>query len=273
MMDRFVTASILCGLVGGALLLGQPTSASAAGDEPGWEFGIGLGTKPDYEGSNDLELAPVGRFKVNMEGGRFIEGGGNHGSGKAVRLRANLLANPNVSLGPVLQYRPARGDVKNNFVHRMPTVDGAVEAGGFVGLGSGGWFVESTAATEVSQAAKSGITVELNGGYGGEASENLAYALGVASTWADDDYMQTYFGVNGAQAAQSGLPTFSADSGFKDVGGSLMLRWRGDDWQHWSIQTVASYFRLMGDADDSSPIVDVGSADQLFGGLMFVYSD
>jgi outer membrane scaffolding protein for murein synthesis (MipA/OmpV family) len=252
---------------------GARSSLAADGEAGSWLFGVGVGTKPDYEGSNDYKLAPVGRFKFNMEGGRFIEAGGNHGSGKAVRLRANLLADSAVTLGPVLQYRPARSDVTNNFVHRMPTVDGALEAGGFVGLESGGWFFDTTAGTEVSQAAKSGITVELSAGYRAEASENLRYAIGAASTWADDDYMQTYFGVNGAQSAQSLLPTYSADSSFKDVGGSLMLDWRGSDWEHWSIQTIASYFRLIGDADDSSPIVDVGSADQLFGGLMFVYSN
>ncbi len=115
--------------------------------------------------------------------------------------------------------------------------------------------------------------MELGLRYRGEASANLGYGFAASSTWASDDYMQTYFGVNATQSAQSGLPTFSADSGFKDVGGTLMLDWRGDGWQNWSLRALFAYYRLLGDADESSPIVDVGSENQLFGGLMFVYSE
>jgi len=237
----------------------------------GWQLGVGVGGRPDYEGSNDYELLPIGTARVDWRSGRFVQVGGIQGSGTAARISANVLGGGNWRFGPLLQYRVKRGDVDNSMVHRMPTVSAATEAGAFFGYGFDHFLVEAATAADVS-GNNTGITVEMTAKYRDEISKNLSYILGVGSTWASDDYMQTYFGVNAVQSAASGLSQYKADASFKDVGVNLNLAWRGDGWKNWSIVTVASYNRLIGDADSSSPITHVGSENQFFGGLMFVYS-
>jgi outer membrane protein len=250
-----------------------PPPGAPAAEEGHWKLGVGAGIRPDYEGSNDYEPWPVGMFRYTWPSDRFVELGGAHGSGKAARLRANLIPGGTFLLGPVLQLRPSRGDVDNNFVHRMPNVDMAGEAGGFIGMAYEQFNLTATAATDVTGAAKSGTTLELATGFAQRVTDLISLGAGVSSTWASDDYMQTYFGVNAGESAQSGLPTYNPDSDFKDVGANVSLGFHPSGWENWSIVTLASYARLIGDADDSSPVVDVGSENQMFGGLMFVYEN
>jgi hypothetical protein len=86
----------------------------------------------------------------------------------------------------------------------------------------------------------------------------------VGSTWAEDDYMSSYCGIDPANAAASGLDEFNADEGFKDVnfGGALSYRFL----ERWRMAALGTYARLLGDAEDSPVVDDVGDANQFFGG-------
>ena len=75
-------------------------------------------------------------------------------------------------------------------------------------------------------------------------------SLGGHVTYANDDYMETYFGVSGADAAASGLDQYNADGGVKDVGIDLGLDWNFAS--SWSLRGLARISQLVGDADDDS---------------------
>jgi outer membrane protein len=78
-------------------------------------------------------------------------------------------------------------------------------------------------------------------------------------SFADAEYMNTYFGVTPAEAASSGRNAFEADGGLKSAGLGAKLRYEfGNDW---GIEAAGSWDRLVGDAADS-PIVATGSQDQ-----------
>jgi len=94
----------------------------------------------------------------------------------------------------------------------------------------------------------------LNHGVTGTLGLSSALPLGkklflmphVRATWADGQYMQTYFGVTPAQASASIFPRFNAGSGFKDVRAGANLIWRINN--HWFIGTDVGVTRLLGDA-------------------------
>jgi outer membrane scaffolding protein for murein synthesis (MipA/OmpV family) len=92
----------------------------------------------------------------------------------------------------------------------------------------------------------------------------------VSSTWADEDYMSSYFGIDAADAARSGLDEFSADEGFKDVtfGGGVSYRL----FDRWSVSAIATYARLIDDAADSPVVDDVGDENQFFAGALVNYT-
>ena len=93
--------------------------------------------------------------------------------------------------------------------------------------------------------------------------------FGAFGTYASDDYMDTYFSVDAANAAQSGLDQYKADGGMKDVGLDFGVNWRFA--QNWDLRGLLQVKQLVGDADDDSPVVDEGSETQLFTGVLVVF--
>ena len=94
--------------------------------------------------------------------------------------------------------------------------------------------------------------------------------LGIGTSYASDDFNSTYFGVNATDSALSGLSTFSAGGGIKDVNGLLALVMHLSP--KWHIAAGLRYIKLVSDAADS-PVVNVrGSDDQLIAGIGFAYA-
>ncbi len=114
-----------------------------------------------------------------------------------------------------------------------------------------------------------GSLVQGNVGYRWKASDALVVTPNVFLTYADDDYMDTYFGVNSGNVGSSGLPYYQADSGLKDFGARVVASY--NPWEKWGIMGILSYSTLLNDAKDS-PIVDnEGNDKQMFLGLMATY--
>ncbi len=79
--------------------------------------------------------------------------------------------------------------------------------------------------------------------------DDLALALRGGITWASDDYMQSFFGVDATQSARSGIAAFAADSGVKDVDlGSTLTYFIT---RQWFARGIAKLEFLLGDAADS----------------------
>jgi outer membrane protein len=82
---------------------------------------------------------------------------------------------------------------------------------------------------------------------------------GLRASFADNSYMDTYFGVTPAESGPSIFPAYDPGGGIKSAGvaGIASYRWTNDVTVHFQ----AGYDRLIGDAGDS-PIVAAGSTNQ-----------
>lgn len=231
--------------------------------EPGWRFsvGAGLGLAPDYEGSDDYELVPLITARAQREE-IFIAFAGT----EAI---ANVLPHPVFRLGPLLRFRPGRDDVDEGAVDRLADVDMAVELGAFAGFDLAPWQGSVEIARDVA-GAHDGLVIGAKLAYTLALLPALPVTVAAFTTWAGDNYMQTYFGIGPANAARSGLPTFDAESGFKNVGLNVEVRYPVTE--SWALLGVASYARLLGDAADSPVTDDVGSPNQVFGGVLLAYA-
>jgi outer membrane protein len=96
----------------------------------------------------------------------------------------------------------------------------------------------------------------------------LTVSVGPRVSFASEDYMETYFGVDAAQSAASGLPVFDAEGGIKGVG--VEAEWRYALTRRWALVGEAGYERLVSDAADS-PITEVGSENQFSAALGLTY--
>ena len=227
-----------------------------------FSIGGGIGVAPDYEGSEDYELVPVPTGAAMFDNGMFVKLVG-------LNLRANLIPSKTWRLGPMYNYRPSRSRVDNNRVDRMSNVSDANEIGGFGGFYYNNWFVFLEFLADTGD-AHDGWLGTARGGYNHAASKSWRLSFGLSTTYASGGYMSTYFGVDGADAARSGLRTFNADEGLKDIAFDLGIACQFTD--HIGGRFIGQYKMLINDADESSPVTNEGSQHQIFGGLLVVYT-
>jgi outer membrane protein len=68
----------------------------------------------------------------------------------------------------------------------------------------------------------------------------------LSAVWANNEYMETFFGVTPLQSSQSIFPVFIASRGVRDVSAGMSLEWRIDE--HWLTGTQFAVRRYEGDA-------------------------
>lgn len=256
-------------LVLAALSVAAPIQSVQAEDSE-WSGSIaaGIGVRPDYPGSRDLEPTPYiagelayGRYFLELQG-------------KEVALGIELT--PSLSLGPLLDIENGRDDgVKSDRVGRLPEIDDAVQAGGFARYAWGGLFgghdeltLEATYLRDVSDTYDGGVG-SLGLFYGRRLGDRWSLGGGVRLTHVDGNYARTYFGITPAAATASGLSTYDPGGGLRDIGVSAKLAYALDE--NWNIQLLGNYKQLLGDFKDSPVVKQEGRAGQFSGAVAVGY--
>jgi outer membrane protein len=225
------------------------------------DVGLGVAAAPDYEGSSDYSAVPVPFVSARFSNGMSILWIAN-------LARADLIPSRTWVAGAVLQYIQKRDAVDNNKVDKLDSVDASLMAGGFVGFQIDRFNLSLEAMQDIAD-GNDGAVVRLRGGYHIPISREWNASINAFTTWADDDYMEAYFGIDQSNSNKSGLKTFDADEGIKDVGITLPVTY--SPWEHWSILGAVAYKRLLGDAADSPVVDDEGDANQFIGGVVLIY--
>jgi MipA family protein len=88
-------------------------------------------------------------------------------------------------------------------------------------------------------------------------------------SFASADYFESYYGVNAAESANSGLSEYRPDGGIKSVGIGGAYDWKATDRITTSV--FSEYSRLLGSAADSSLVKERGSPNQFTFGVSAAY--
>ena len=236
-------------------------------------IGLGVAAVPDYRGSEDYTMGVAPLFRYTFKGTfRYV-------SLVANELSVNLLNNKAFRLGPVFNYSFGRSDdVEDEKVQDMEEIDGTVEAGVFFDYAwidpqnpRNRFLIGITALTDVGSESD-GTRGRFNVRYWHQVAKAADIFLVGGLWYVDDDWNDTYFGVNDDNVGTSGLPFYEADSGlneyFLGVGGLIYLS------KNWALAGGVRYSRLTGDAEDS-PVVDGedgrGDPNQWVAGLGVAY--
>lgn len=224
---------------------------------------LGGGMAPEYEGSEDYQAIPFGAAKVEYEG-YYVETRG-------LGLRANVSPTSRVEFGPTVNYRGGRDDdVENDAVADMREIDGAVEFGAFVKIPfnqvlhkTDEFSLNAEFLADVS-GEHEGYLFEFGPSYSYSPMDKLRLGASLSTTYASEDYNQTYFGIDADNALRSGLAQYDADGGFKDVSIGITAMYQLND--QWGVMGIARYTQLIGDAADSPIVDDEGSRGQMLVG-------
>jgi len=231
--------------------------------------GLAVGMAPDYEGSDDTKGAIAPAFNYQFDN-RYIRLAGPYLSG-------NIINSEVWPFGPAPFYRGGRDDdVDDRAVKHMAEIDDAFELGAFVGFMIRDpknprirYGMNLDFLTDVSD-EHDGFTIQLSGRAWYPASEMFDVGIVGGVTYADDDYMCTYFSVTPQNVGTSGLALFEADGGIKDVYIQPMVMAHFS--KSWHMAAGVRIKSLLSDAKDSPVVDDRGDSTQVTAGLAVAYS-
>ena len=234
--------------------------------------GVGIAMLPDYPGSDDYIVGGAPFFKINIDSQfeyylRLL----------ATDLQLNLINHPVFRFGPAFNYRFGRNDdVEDDVVKKMKEIDGTIEAGAFMGIelvdkdNPRQRFLSQVEFLSDVGGEYKGYNVSLSASYWFPVHKAVDVTFGGSITYADGNYMETYFGVDQKNADRTGLPVYEADSGL------LMARVNAGAVLHlsmsWHLAAGLQYRPLLDDAADSPIVDDRGSTSQWIYGLGVAYS-
>lgn len=259
MIRSFLTTS--AAVLAFAAGFGSFVGTASAQDGASVTLGGAVGVKPKYEGSDEYEA-----FGIPIIFPKF---GGASGFGSRfsfrgpddVRFRA--LEFGGFEVGPLGGYAFGRDEDDADRLLGLGDVDDGLVVGAYAAFTSGPVLLD-VSYHQIVTGDDDGALLRFGGGLRQQLSPGFTATLRGGATYADDTYMDSYFGISQAQAATSaaGLNAFNAEAGIKDV--FIELGAVIDLSDRWTVRASGKYSKLVGDAADS-PVVE--SEDQ-FSGLL-----
>lgn len=253
-MPRNLLVLLTCALLGPSLAQAQlrEMPEEAAGDvdprKPESDWVIRLGAfgilTPDYEGSDDHKIRAFPVIDLEYKERFFL----NPVKGLGMWFWRGSAIRAGASVG----YRGGRDEDDSSRLEGLGDVDGGATANLYLEWKARPWSADLHYSRQVT-GDDAGTKIDLKAGYGFRLVGPVFLKPSLRVRYADSDYNSSNFGITPRQSANSGLPEYDADGDFNSVGaGLLTLVFLS---KHWSVQMIANYERLIGDAGDS-PIVE-----------------
>jgi outer membrane protein len=207
-----------------------------------WNVTVGAGAiyMPEYEGSDKFEINPLPLISAEF---------GDRVSVDITGVTIDLYEGNGFRAGVKGGYDLGRKEDDSDYLRGLGDIDAGGVIGGIVSYEVGPF--EAYANLDKTIGGSDGLT----GTVGAKASykyERFIFSADVSGTWADDNHMESYFGITSAQSERSGLEQYDAKAGVKriDLKGSITYTMT----ENWLVTGAAGAGFLMGDAKDS-PIV------------------
>jgi outer membrane protein len=245
---------------------GYPQSAPQPKEAPepseqrkGWSARLGAGAMvtPEYEGGDKFDFQPLPYVDANyMDVVSF-----NPFSG----LRVNAIHRNGWKAGVGVGANFGRDEDDADHLQGLGDVDPTAEGLLFVGYEKDKWSADVTFAHDLDSGHE-GYHIKGEVGYREMLSQRIMLRPSVSTTYASDDYMESFFGVSSAQSARSGLRSFEAEAGLKDISAGMMGSYFLTE--SWSVNGLVQYKYLLSDAGDS-PITE--QQNQISGGAFMAY--
>ena len=225
-------------------------------DTTNLSFGLGPVYRPDYFGSDDYEWDIDPAAYVRFDNFVFFDDDGADFA---------LVGFSNFSFGPSIRVVGRRDEDDNPALDGLGDVGTTFEFGGFAAT----TFVDRFS---VRFKVRKGIKTGHHGLIVDGSATALLFRWGDVSTsisgqasWIGDRYADAYFTITPEQSLRSGLPTYNADAGFRDIGGSfnayINIR------RNWSLNPYVSW-RYIFDGFNDTPIIALyGDRNQFTAGF------
>jgi len=210
-----------------------------------WHVVLGGGAiiAPKYEGSDEFEIMPVPFVSATFRDTVTIDPTG---------ANIALYEQGPFAFSARLGYEMGRKEDDSDHLRGLGDVDmgATVGAKAAVKFGPAEIFAQLDKTVGGSEGLLGTVGIEVSQ----PLSQSFMVGAGASVVFADENYMQAYFGVTPEQSARSGLARYDAGAGLKradfSVSATYMLN------QNWMVRGQAGVGILVGDAADSPIVVD-----------------
>ncbi|MEN8131156.1 MAG: MipA/OmpV family protein [Pseudomonadota bacterium] len=168
-------------------------------------------------------------------------------------LGASLIDTPNFEMGMQGGLRMGRF----NRSEEEPSTDDPFADGLELGVFTQGRYGEYLVGTRLSKDVASGhegTVGEFMAGYEKKLSDKLDLSFGLGTTWTDEKYMSSYYGIDASQSTTIGLPNDNARAGFKNASLTVTACYQLSDY--WSLGAQVGYMRLLGEVAEDPANAD-----------------
>jgi outer membrane scaffolding protein for murein synthesis (MipA/OmpV family) len=224
----------------------QFDSVRLYGANPGHDggvFGAVVMNSPEYSGASDRRLMALPILDYQWKDGWFA--GTSNGLGR------NFSGKPSQQYGLRLTADLGRPENRSPALDGLGSIHPRPEIGAFFNQYFSRELFVTSSLRYGSGEQRDGLQLDLSAGYTRPFADHWRFAVGVATSFANSGYMQSYYGVSPEQAARSGYAVFHAGGGLREVrlNGSLSYRFT----ERLGATLALSGGQLHGDAQ-ASPI-------------------
>jgi len=223
---------------GGLLLIDSPPQ-----DHATVSYGATLFGFPREPGAQTLSYLPIPAFEWMDPSGAFFS--------TDIGLGWNFSSRKDLQIGVRLYIDPPRSHQQIGKLSGLPKIPWRIERTVFAN-----WSPVEFAQLQSSFRTglgpnEDGTLAEMGTSFGAPMSPSILLGGTIGITWANGPWRQSFFGVNSAAAASSGLSAFQAGAGWQDFQTSLGLEWKMAP--QYRLDARLDQWRLLG-AAAASPI-------------------
>lgn len=208
-----------------------------------WHVVVGAGAsfQPKYEGSDEYEVSPIPFVSAEFFDRITIDPTG---------IDVKAFEKGSVRFDVKVGYDSGRKEDDADALRGMGDIDFGATVGGKAtySFGPAAFFLS----VDKTIGGSDGLLVKAGAAISQPLSEHFILGAEASATFADDNYMESYFGVSAKQSARSGYSQYKAGAGIKSVDLSASATYLIND--NWVVKGEQSVGFLVGDAADS-PIV------------------
>ncbi|WP_170211817.1 MipA/OmpV family protein [Rhodoferax bucti] len=254
---RVSAASLSVLAVAGAAFMGSAHAQQASKD--GGRVGLVALGGYEYQGSDEARTQVLPALDYTWANGWFagVSGVGRQwSSGEGLQYGVRL----GVDMG--------REESRSSALRGLGNVDASAEVGGFARYVLGNGFAAKTSLRAGSGVDSKGALWDLGLEYGHALGASWRLGSELTATYANADYLQSYFGVTAKQAQASGYAVYTPSAGMRDVSARVSLTYLISP--QWSLTGGLRHTQLLGDAKDA-PMVRKTSANTALLALNYAF--
>lgn len=246
-----------------AVALVPAWSAAYAQDSGDLRVRVGLGAqaRPDFIGADSTEVAPLGRFNIARGTNEFKFSAPDYSFG------IPLVSSGGFSFGPAANL--ASGRKNSDLDVPVGKVKTTIEAGAFASYELPDSFYLRAEVLK-GLGGHDGVVGTVGADKIWRDGDRYVFSIGPRVLFSDSRYQRAYFGVTPAAALASGLPAYRPSGGIHGVAAAAGMSYQFDP--RWGVFGYGRYERLVGDAAKSPIVRELGSRNQLSGGLGLSYT-